>query len=158
MRLSPLLATALLAAACTPQPEAAEAAGSAPLSAAALDSVAAVSAAWQAAVNAGDTAAVAALYASDARILPPDSPILGKADGMATFAAYLAAGAKDFKLNRVTGYGSGDLAYQVGNASFTMGDATEEMKYMEVMRRGDDGQWRYVADMFSSVAPAADQE
>jgi ketosteroid isomerase-like protein len=37
-----------------------------------------------------------------------------------------------------------------------MGGASETMKYVEVLRKGADGKWRYVVDMFSGVAaPAA---
>jgi ketosteroid isomerase-like protein len=36
-----------------------------------------------------------------------------------------------------------------------MGGAAETVKYTAVVRRGPDGKWRYVADMFSGVeAPA----
>jgi ketosteroid isomerase-like protein len=58
-------------------------------------------------------------------------------------------------LTPTTVYGIGDLAYAVGTASFKMGGASETVKYAEVLRRGDDGKWRYVVDMFSNVAPPA---
>ena len=66
----------------------------------------------------------------------------------------LSGGASDFVLTPTTAYGVGDLAYMVGTASFKMGGASETVKYAEVLRKGDDGKWRYVADMFSGVAPA----
>jgi hypothetical protein len=32
-----------------------------------------------------------------------------------------------------------------------MGGATETVKYAEVLRKGADGKWRYVVDMFSPL-------
>ena len=34
-----------------------------------------------------------------------------------------------------------------------MGGASETVKYADVVRRGADGKWRYVADMFSGMTP-----
>jgi ketosteroid isomerase-like protein len=150
VRLSSLAAVALVAIACAPKAEAPAA-----LSAAALDSVMAVDAAFAAAMNAGDTAAVLAVYADDARLMPPDSPILTGAELRPVIAGLIAGGATDFVLTPATAYGVGDLAYVVGTASFTMGGAPATVKYTEVLRRGADGRWRYVVDMFSGVAPPA---
>ena len=58
-------------------------------------------------------------------------------------------------LTPTTAYGVGDLAYLVGTATFKMGGATETDKYTEVLRKGADGKWRYVVDMFSGVAAPA---
>jgi ketosteroid isomerase-like protein len=86
--------------------------------------------------------------------MPPDSPILEGATGHPVIAGFIAGGASDFVLTPTTAYGVGDLAYLVGTASFKMGGASETVKYAEVLRKGDDGRWRYVVDMFSGVAPA----
>ena len=155
MRLSSLLGLGLLAAACAPRSEAPAAAAPAALSAAELEAVKAVDAAFAAGMNAGDTAAVFALYAADAKLMPPDSPILEGAAGHPVIAGLIAGGARDFVLTSTTGYGVGDLAYLVGTASFTMGGASETVKYAEVLRKGADGKWRYVVDMFSGVAAPA---
>ncbi|HEY2896576.1 MAG TPA: nuclear transport factor 2 family protein, partial [Gemmatimonadaceae bacterium] len=100
-----------------------------------------------------DTAAVFALYADDAKLLPPDAPIMDKAAAHAVLGGLIAGGASDFVLTPVTAYGTEDLAYMVGTATFKMGGASESVKYLDVERRGADGKWRYVADMFSGVAP-----
>ena len=159
MRLASLLSVGLLAAACAPksETEAASAAAStpAPLSEAALDSVKAVDAAFATGMNAKDTAAVFAVYAPDAKLMPPDSPALDGPAGHPVLAGFIAGGASDFVLAPTTVYGIGDLAYIVGTASFKMNGAPETVKYAEVLRRGDDGKWRYVVDMFSNVAPPA---
>ncbi len=154
MRLRSLLGLALLATACAPG-SGTPAAGSAALPAAELDAIRAVDAAFAAAMNAKDTAAVFAIYAPDAKLMPPDSPILEGAAGHPVLAGLIAGGAENFVLTPTTTYGAGDLAYQVGTASFTMGGGTATVKYVEVLRKGADGKWRYVVDMFSGVAPPA---
>ena len=158
MRLSSLLGLGLFAVACAPTksdtPAAAPAAPVA-LSAAELESVKAVDAAFAAGMNAKDTAAVFAVYAADAKVMPPDSPVLDGAAAHPVIAGLIAGGASDFVLTPTTAYGIGDLAYLVGTATFKMGGASETMKYAEVLRKGADGKWRYVVDMFSGVAPPA---
>ena len=156
MRLFPLLGLGLLAAACAPKSDA-PAAPAAPvaLSAAELEAVKAVDAAFAAGMNAKDSAAVFAVYAPDAKLMPPDSPALEGVAGHAVITGMIAGGASDFVLTPTTVYGIGDLAYTVGTASFKMGGASETVKYTEVLRKGADGKWRYVVDMFSGVAPPA---
>ncbi len=155
MRLSSLLGLGLLAIACAPKPDTPPAAAPIALSAAELDSVKAVDAAFAAGMNAKDTAAVFAVYAADAKLMPPDSPILDGAAGHPVIAGLIAGGASDFVLTSTTAYGVGDLAYLVGTGSFKMGGASETVKYAEVLRRGADGKWHYVVDMFSGVAAPA---
>ncbi len=154
MRLSSLAALALFTTACagkteTPPPAAAPAA----LSAADIEAVKGVDAAFAAGMNAKDTAAVFAVYDKDAQVMPEGSPILTGADAHAPIAGLVAAGASDFVMNTTTTYGVGDLAYNVGTATFKIGGNSETVKYAEVLRKGADGKWRYVVDMFSSVAP-----
>jgi ketosteroid isomerase-like protein len=153
MRLLPLLGLGLLAAACAPRSE--KPAAPAALSAAQIDSVKAVDAAFAAGMNARDSAAVFAVYLTDAQLMPPDSPILNGAEGHPVITGLIAGGASDFVLTPTTAYGVGDLAYLVGTASFKMGGATETVKYAEVQRKGADGKWRYAVDMFSGVAAPA---
>lgn len=153
MRLSSLLGLGLLATACAPKSDTpAAAAAPVALSAAELEAVKAVDAAFAAGMNAKDSAAVFAVYATDAKLMPPDSPILVGAAGHPVFTGMIAGGASDFVLTPTTVYGIGDLAYQVGTASFKMGGASETIKYVEVLRKGADGKWRYVVDMFSGLA------
>ena len=51
-------------------------------------------------VNAGDAAQLAACYAEDARILPPNHPLVsGRAEIRQFFESMLAAGVADFTLD-----------------------------------------------------------
>ena len=152
MRLSPLIVLGMFAVACTPNVPAAPA----PLSATELDAVKAVDAAFAAGINAKDTTAVFAVYAADAKLMPPDSPALVGAGVRSLIASLIAGGASDMVLTSTTAYGVGDLAYLVGTASYKMGGASETVKYTEVLRKNTNGKWQYVVDMFSGVAaPAA---
>lgn len=151
MRSSSLAVLTLVLAACAPKAE--TPAAPVALSAGELDAVKAVDAAFAAAINAKDTAAVFAIYAPDARLMPPDSPILTGAEGHPVIVGLIAAGASNMALTPQVAYGIGDLAYVVGTATFTIGGMSETVKYAEVLRKGDDGKWRYVVDMFSGVAP-----
>jgi ketosteroid isomerase-like protein len=153
MRLASVLCLGLLAAACAPKSEVP--ATAAPLSAAEIDAVKAVDAAFAAAMNAKDTTAVFALYAADAKLMPPDSPVLEGAAIHALVVGFLAGGGGDFVLTQSTVAGVGDLAYVVGTATYKMAGAPETVKYTEVLRKGADGKWQYAVDMFSSVAPPA---
>ena len=157
MRLSSLLGLGLLVAACAPKSETpAVAAAPTALSAAELEAVKAVDAAFAAGMNAKDTAAVFAVYAPDAKLMPQDSPALDEAAAHQLIVGLLAAGASDFVLTSTTAYGIGDLAYLVGTASYKMAGVSETVKYTEVLRKSADGKWRYVVDMFSNIAaPAA---
>ncbi|MES2124934.1 MAG: DUF4440 domain-containing protein [Gemmatimonadota bacterium] len=156
MRLTALFGLALLAVACAPKAEAPETQdAAAPLSAAALDSVKAVDAAFASAMNAGDSAAVAAAYADDATLMPPDAPGMQGAALQAFIGGFMAAKPSDFVLRPTVAYGVGDLAYMVGTATFKLGGVADSVKYTEVLRRGGDGKWRYLVDMFSGMAPPA---
>ena len=156
MRVSSVVGFGLLLVSCAPRSDApAVPAAPAALSAAELASVKAVDAAFAAGMNAKDTAAVFAVYATDAKVMPPDSPILDGAAGHPVIAGLIAGGASDFVLTPTTAYGVGDLAYVVGTASFKMSGASQAVKYAEVLRKGADGKWHYVVDMFSGVAPPA---
>ena len=151
MRPSSLVMLVLLAGACTPNVPAAPA----PLSATELDAVKAVDAAFAAGMNAKDTTAVFAVYATDAKLMPQDSPVLAGAAVHSLIVDFIAGGATDFVLTSNTAYGVGDLAYVVGTATYKMGGAAETVKYAEVLRKNANGTWQYVVDMFSNVAAPA---
>lgn len=77
MRLPLLLGLCVLTVACTQRADkTATSASPAPLSATELASVKAADAAFAAGMNAKDAAAVFAVYADDAKLMPPDAPML----------------------------------------------------------------------------------
>jgi len=124
----------------------------------------AVNIAWFKAYNAGDGAAVAALYSEDAVLNAPSAPA---ARGKASISEYFVKGAAASAAAGValvdgptSDVGvSGDLAWQSGTFKATdkTGAALDTGKYLTVFQRKD-GKWMIVRDTWNSdavPAPAA---
>ena len=103
---------------------------------------------------------VSAFYAPDAKLLPPNAPMISGTGPIRDFwQGMLDAGGADVTLDTTDVDSSGELAYGIGQYSFTLpsaggGRMRDEGKYLVVFRRQSDGSWRSVADMFSSDQPA----
>ena len=103
-------------------------------------------------------ALVREFYTNDAVLLPPGSPaIRGAADIHKFWKGMIDAGAADLTLETVSVDASGELAYEIGEAKFTMPDgkgdkAPQAVKYMVVFKRQPGGNLLAVADMFSGNA------
>jgi uncharacterized protein (TIGR02246 family) len=113
--------------------------------------------AFSAAVAAGDTAKIAALYTEDAQAFPPNST---RADGRAAiqkmWADFLATGVKKIDLKTLEVEQSGDYAYEVGTYSIS-GEADKHLdhgKYVVVWKRVG-GQWKLFRDIWNSDMAAA---
>jgi uncharacterized protein (TIGR02246 family) len=158
-----------LAAACRPAPRAetesmgAESppAAAAGLSAADEAAVRAADQAWAKAATAGDAAALAAFYTSDAVLMPPGSPALHGADEIGKFfSGMTGAVSGPFELKTSAVEGRGDLALSTGEykATFTPKKAgakplpAEEGKYLGVMKKQADGSWKLIYDIWNTNA------
>ena len=106
----------------------------------------ALTADYTAAVQAGDAAAISALHAADAILLPPNEPSLRGREAVDAYLAAFHAEPLDqtFTTEDVVVAESGDLAYEVGT--------WDGGKYLTVWRRTPDG-WRIAADAWSDDAP-----
>jgi len=115
---------------------------------------------WLELIRSRDAAGVAGLYAPNGALMPPNSPAaLGTEaiqkgwQGMFDMPGF----ALTFEPDEIVVSGSGDLAYDRGTYKFAAapasGPVTEDGKYVVVWRKLD-GQWRAVADIFNSNAPA----
>jgi ketosteroid isomerase-like protein len=80
------------------------------------DQVKAAYAAWDAAFNKGDPKAVAAFYADDAVLLPPNHEVIRGPDIEKFFAGLFGAGITGHKLGLIEANGGGDMA--VGAATW----------------------------------------
>ena len=124
--------------------------------------VRAVNTAWFKAFNAGDGAAIAALYAEDAVLSAPGAPAArGKASISEYYVKDLAASAAAGLTNEdgpTSDVGaSGDLAWQWGTYKVTdkSGAAVDAGKYTTVFERKG-GKWMIIRDTWNSdAAPAA---
>ena len=107
--------------------------------------------AWQAAYNAGDAAALTALYADDAKLMAPGSePASGHAAIQALFKADIAKGAKNtLTLGDVTGFG--DYALETGGwvANAADGKHLDHGTFMTFYKKVGGG-WKIYRDTWNS--------
>ncbi len=118
---------------------------------------------WMEAFNSHDAKAVAALYTTDAVLLPPNEPaVFGRDAIAATHAELFARG--DFKIDiePIETVIDGQLAYVAGRYRMWTDDGAlvDHGKYIEIWRPVD-GQWLISRDMYNSsvaMAGADDRE
>jgi uncharacterized protein (TIGR02246 family) len=166
-----LAALLVLGAACQPAPKTETGmakAGSDVAAAAGLSDedkagIRAVDAKWAQAAKAGDGQGIAALYVSDAILLPPGEPMV-KGEAAKKYWVDFANGfSGPTELNTMAVEGGGDVATAIGTYTMTLTPRktgakplpTEEGKYLEVLKRQDDGSWKIIYDMWSPNAPPA---
>lgn len=107
-----------------------------------------------------DAAALASLYAENARFLPPGmEPREGRAQIQSAMQQLLDMGARELDLEPLDVSESGDLAIEYGRYRLRVEPAgTEGMtdigKYIVVHQRQADGPAKIVYDIFNSNAPA----
>lgn len=111
---------------------------------------------FTAAFNKGDDAGVAAHYAEDAAVLPPDSArIDGRTNIQAFWKGAIDAGLADLTLKAVEVEGGGDTAFEVGEVTYSAPDktgtrSTATGKYIVIWKKGTDGVWRLYRDIWNS--------
>jgi uncharacterized protein (TIGR02246 family) len=111
--------------------------------------------AWQTAYNAGDAAALTALYMQDAKVMAPGrEPASGRAAIQALFTADLAKGAKNtLTLGDLTGFG--DFALETGGwvAKAADGKHLDHGTFMTLYKKAD-GAWKIYRDTWNSSMTA----
>jgi len=129
--------------ACAPQDQSAE--------------LAALTDGWEKALNAGDVDALAALYADDCVLMPPNME-LAKGQGAArgAFGEMIAAG-QTGELDTITATAAGGVGYHTGTYWIKDANGTiiDRGKYMEGWQKVG-GEWKIVHDIWNSdLAPFA---
>jgi uncharacterized protein (TIGR02246 family) len=167
-----LAALLVLGAACQPAPKAEttsmageSAAAPAGLSAQDEAAVRAVDAEWARAASAGDGNAIAALYATDATILPPMEPLRQGEAAKKYWVDFTNSFSGPIELTTTAVEGRGDLAYGVGKYRMSVTPKKagakplpiEEGKYVEVFKKQADGSWKIIYDIWSPNAPPANR-
>ena len=122
----------------------------------------AVDEAWARAAKAGDGQAIAGLYATDAVLLPPGEPLV-KGEAAKKYWVDFANGfSGPTELNTMSVEGGGNVAAAVGTYRMALTPRksgakplpVEEGKYIEVLKRQDDGSWKIAYDIWNPNAPA----
>src|SRR4051812_22453451 len=164
-----LTAFLVMAAACQPRPQETGVADTE----AATPAAAAVSREDQAAIRQVDTDwakaategkgdAIAALYTSDATLLPPGEAIVKGEAAKKYWVDFGNGYAGPTELNTASVEGSGDMAIAVGTYRMAMTPKkagakplpVDEGKYIEVLKRQDDGSWKIHHDIWNQDPPA----
>jgi ketosteroid isomerase-like protein len=100
------------------------------------------------ALNNKDSVAAANLYTEDATLLPPDeAPVSGRVNIRKYWEGAIAGGAFDVSVATTSTGSNGDLGYEVGRFQMSIkqpdGKITVERgKYIELLKRGEDGIWK----------------
>ena len=106
-----------------------------------------------AALTAKDYAAAAALYTDDAKLFPPDGPIV--TGGQAAIAGFwkeaaAALGLKSAILKTLeVEVLSPDSACEVGEAALDLASGPARVKFVVVWKKGADGAWRLHRDIWN---------
>ena len=115
---------------------------------------------WLQLVKAKDAAGIAALYAEDGAVMPPNAPIgKGRTAIQQTWASMMQTPgfALTFAPEQILVSASGDMALDRGTYSLTIAPdgttQTDTGKYVVVWRKIG-SEWKAVADIFNSDLPA----
>jgi uncharacterized protein (TIGR02246 family) len=100
-----------------------------------------------------DYAGMAGFYTEDAKLLPPDAPIVSGRKAIEEFwrTASNALGLTDITLKTVDLEVAGDTAYEIGEADLKLGSGQAKAKYLVVWTGGRDGQWRLHRDIWNNM-------
>jgi uncharacterized protein (TIGR02246 family) len=116
--------------------------------------IAKVDKAWEKANNAGDAAALTALYTKDAKVMPPGAdPVSGTKAIQAMFTADVAQGAQMALTQKdVTGFG--DYALETGSYVATSKDGKhlDHGSFMTFLKK-EAGGWKIYRDTWNSSMP-----
>jgi uncharacterized protein (TIGR02246 family) len=119
--------------------------------------ISAANAEWVKQYNAGNAAGVAACYADDAKVMPPNSDFVSGKQGItAVWQGLMDMGGKTATLNVMEVMGSGDSATEVGTYEVMDkdGKSIDKGKYMVHWKKVGSA-WKLHRDIWNSSMPAA---
>jgi ketosteroid isomerase-like protein len=117
--------------------------------------MAALAAVWEKEYNAGNLAAIVALYASDGCRMPPNQEAVHGRDAiLAQLKAGKDRGLTNVKIAVTSAESSGDLRYGIGTYVITGADGShlDHGKWMLVSKKSN-GAWKTQCDIFNSDMP-----
>ncbi len=103
----------------------------------------------------------ASVYADDARVFPPNAPLVTGKEAIRKLFAELFASPGfeiDWEVTRVEVSRAGDLGYVVGTHKVTVNDAegnpvTDRGKWIAIWKKQADGTWKCIEDIWNSDQP-----
>ena len=107
---------------------------------------------WEAAFNAKDPAKVAALYAEDGVVNPPNESAVRGRTAIQSWAKGTMGVFTSITLTPAESTISGNVGYEAGTYSGTMASGSDKGKYVIVLKRVG-GQWLIAHDIFNSDMP-----
>jgi uncharacterized protein (TIGR02246 family) len=115
---------------------------------------------FAAAVNAKDAAKAVSLYADDAVLMPPNGEIVRGHTDIEAFWKKLIEQGLNVSTDTIEASASGSIGYEAGTYELSIQPAEgqaihDKGKYVNLMKRGADGHWRMVFDIWNSSLPAA---
>ncbi len=114
-----------------------------------------IGAQWARHWNAGDLDKLIQAFAPDAVYMPPHHAAVHGRDAIYEYLKTpIKHGVTDLTYEVTFIKHSGDLAYDVGRYSMTVGNKQDRGKYLTVWRRQPNGDWLIAADTWSSDLPA----
>ena len=106
------------------------------------------------AYNQGDATGCVAVYADDAIMMPPNQPMVrGKKAIQELIQSWIDQIGGTIN-NPLVEFGvEGDLAYQVAAYAFVDTKAPDRGKFVEILRRQQDGSWKVYLTIYNSDKP-----
>jgi len=91
------------------------------------------------------------IYTSDARILPPGSPIISGRPAIKRFWSELVSSARSAVLTSIDVMPAGDGVVEIGRATLTLeGESAPQMEVKYVVYwRQEDGRWKWHVDIWN---------
>jgi len=117
--------------------------------------IVAVTETWEAALNAKDIDGIAALYTSDARVLPPNAEMASGDAGLRAISGGVIDAGIGGEFTSIGARVAGDIGYDVGTYTFRVDGAVVDTGKWIVTFNRDDGVWRISNDIFNSDNPVA---
>jgi len=163
LSIAALFSLVLLVPGCTPATE--EPVTEAPTPAEDVAAINALDEEYEAAENAGDAAALAALFAEDAIAMPPNAPaIVGSQAIQAWAQSFYDEAVSQLAMSTAEVEVAGDWAFARGTYTYTTtpkagGEAIEDNgKYLTIYSREPGGIWRLYRDIYNSDNPVPGTE
>lgn len=109
---------------------------------------------WDKAYKQGDAAGVAAFYAEDAILMPPNQPMVRGRKAIQEFFQVMIDTVGGTRTSQVVEFGvEGDLAYQVATLSITDTKTPFQGRFLEIFRPQPDGSWKIQRCIWNSDQP-----